>query len=281
MPLVRTGDVVAAGRRAGTGVGAFNVVQLEQVEAVLTGAAACGLPVVLQVSENAVRYHGALAPLARAATTAAEASPAPVSLQLDHATDMDLVREAVALGLSSVMVDASARDFGDNVALTAQAVRLCHAHGVWVEAELGEVGGKEGVHAPGARTDPDEAASYVAKTGVDALAVAVGSRHKMLDRVAALDLDLIERLAAALRVPLVLHGSSGVPDDELRRAVAAGITKVNVATQLNKVFTAAVRTALAAEPDLVDTRRYLAAGRDAMTDEVERLLRVLAGPAER
>ncbi len=134
------------------------------------------------------------------------------------------------------------------------------------------------MHEPGARTRPDEAAGYVTATGVDALAVAVGSSHAMLTRDAVLDLDLIARLRAAVTVPLVLHGSSGVPDEMLRAAVRAGLTKINIATQLNKVFTAAVRARLTDDPLLADPRRYLRAGRAAVAAEVERLLRLLAGP---
>jgi fructose-bisphosphate aldolase class II len=277
MPLVSTSSIVAGAVARSAGAAAFNVVQLENVESVLTAATRSGLPVIVQISENAVRYHGGLAPLARASLAAARASDGVVSLHLDHAESYDLVLEAIDLGLSSVMFDASARSFSDNVAATAQAAVTCHAAGVWIEAELGEVGGKGGVHAPGVRTDPGEAVAYVEATGVDALAVAVGSSHKMLDRVAALDFTLIAELAAALPVPLVLHGSSGVSDDNVRLAVAAGITKVNVATQLNKVFTRAVREHLSTNPAEVDPRRYLGAGRAAMADEAERLLVVIAG----
>jgi fructose-bisphosphate aldolase class II len=154
-------------------------------------------------------------------------------------------------------------------------VDYCHERGVAVEAELGEVGGKDGVHAPGTRTDPTEARRYVAATGVDALAVAVGTSHAMLTRDAALDLELISRLRAAVPVPLVLHGSSGVPDTDLTRAVDAGMTKINIATHLNKAFTEAVRTYLAEHPSVVDTRKYLRPARDAVAAEVARLLGVL------
>jgi fructose-bisphosphate aldolase class II len=200
----------------------------------------------------------------------------PVAVHLDHATDVALVQEAVRLGLGSVMYDASTMSYADNVESTSDVVTHCHAHEVFVEAELGEVGGKDGVHAPGARTDPAEARAFVEATGVDALAVAVGTSHAMLTRDAAIDLELIARLHEAVPVPLVLHGSSGVPDADLTRAVHAGLTKVNIATQLNKSFTAAVRAYLAEHPDVVDTRKYLAAGRAAVADEVTRLLGVLA-----
>ncbi|MCW2947330.1 MAG: ketose-bisphosphate aldolase [Actinoallomurus sp.] len=268
MPLVSAGEIVAPAR----GVGAFNVVQLEHAEALISGAEAAGLPVVLQISENCVRYHGALEPIAVATLAAARAADVPVAVHLDHATSPGLVREAVELGLGSVMYDASALDYDRNVATTAEVTAYCHEHGVWVEAELGEVGGKDGVHAPGARTDPEEAVRFVAATGVDALAVAVGTSHAMTDRTAAVDLGLISRLRDAVPVPLVLHGSSGVPDVDLTRAVMAGIAKVNIATHLNKVFTDAVRGYLAGNPAVVDTRKYLAPGRDAVAREVARLL---------
>jgi fructose-bisphosphate aldolase class II len=270
-----TAEIVGAAAKAGRGVGAFNVIQLEHAEALVAGAEAAGAPVVLQISQNAVRYHGTLEPLALATLAVARASTAPVAVHLDHATDVALVHEAVRLGLGSVMYDASTMSYVDNVAATAEVVAHCHAHGVYVEAELGEVGGKDGVHAPGARTDPAQARAYVEATGVDALAVAVGTSHAMRTRDAVVDLALIARLHAEVPVPLVLHGSSGVPDADLTRAVAAGMTKVNIATQLNKTFTGAVRAYLAEHPDVVDTRKYLAAGRSAVTAEVTRLLGIL------
>ena len=145
------------------------------------------------------------------------------------------------------MFDASRLDYDANVAATARAARWAHEHDLWIEAELGEIGGKDGAHAPGVRTDPDDAAAFVEATGVDALAVAVGSSHAMVDRTAGLDLDLVATLAGRLAVPLVLHGSSGVPDAGLAAAVAAGIVKVNIGTILNVAFTTAVRERLAAD----------------------------------
>jgi fructose-bisphosphate aldolase, class II len=273
--LTPTGELVGAAAAAGRGLGAFNVIQLEHASAIVAGAEAAGAPVVLQISENAVRYHGSLEPLALATLAVARASTVPVAVHLDHATDVALLHEAVRLGFGSVMYDASTMSYPDNVASTSDIVAHCHAHGVHVEAELGEVGGKDGVHAPGARTDPDEASGYVAATGVDALAVAVGTSHAMLTRDATVDLELIARLHEAVPVPLVLHGSSGVPDEDLTRAVHAGMTKINIATQLNKVFTAAVRAYLTAHPDVVDTRKYLGVARSALSAEVTRLLGVL------
>ncbi|WP_409495513.1 ketose-bisphosphate aldolase [Amycolatopsis sp. cmx-11-12] len=275
MPLVGTGEIVGAAAAARHGCGAFNAIQLEHITAIVDGAAAAETPVIVQLSQNAVRYHGSLAPVGAAALAAARGAVTPVAVHLDHAESPDLVREAVALGFGSVMFDASKLDYADNVRATKEITAYCHDHGVWVEAELGEVGGKDGVHAPGARTDPDEAAEFVAATGVDALAVAVGSSHAMLTRDAALDFELISRLREWVPVPLVLHGSSGVPDDGLAEAVRAGMTKINIATQLNKVFTAAAVDDWRAHPERVDPRKYLGAGRSAVAIEVRRLLGAL------
>ncbi len=275
MTLVAMSDVAASVRPGG--LGAFNVIQLEHAEAIAAGAESAGRPVVLQISENTAAYHRSLAPLAIACLRIAAESSADVVVHLDHATDARLVEQAVGLGVGSVMYDASAMSHAANVASTAEVTHWCHDRAVWVEAELGEVGGKDGAHAPGVRTDPTEAASFVDATDVDALAVAVGSSHAMLTRDADLDNDLIAAIAAVVNVPLVLHGSSGVPDEGIVAAVAHGMVKVNIATHLNKAMTGAVRTALDADGALVDPRRYLGPGRDAVATEVARLLTLLAG----
>lgn len=275
MPLVSGAEVVLGAAKSGRGVGAFNVIQVEHASALIAGAEQAGAAVILQISENAVKYHGGLKPIGVATLAAAAASSVPVVVHLDHATDRDLVTEAVSLGFTSVMYDASRLEYAENVAATAEVTGFCHDHGVFVEAELGEVGGKDGVHAPGARTRPGEAVAFVEATGVDALAVAVGSSHAMTERTAQLDFELIAALRAAVPVPLVLHGSSGVADADLTRAVEAGVTKVNIATHLNTVFTGVVRRILADQPALVDTRKYLGPARDAVAAEVARLLRVL------
>ena len=186
--------VLAEAVAAGRAVAAFNVIQLEHAEAYAAAAERVGLPVVMQISENCVRYHGSLAPIAAATLAIADACTQPVVVHLDHAEDVALVEEAVRLGLTSVMFDGSTLPDDENRAVTRRVVELCRAAGVSVEAELGEVGGKDGVHAPGVRTDPADAARFVADTGVDALAVAVGSSHAMTDRTAELDTDLIAAL---------------------------------------------------------------------------------------
>jgi len=279
MPLAAMDEIIGPAYAAGHGVCAFNVIGIEHAEAIVTGAEAARAPVVLQISENCAAYHGALEPIARACLAVAGSAAVPVAVHLDHAASAELVRAAARLGLGSVMYDASGRPYRENVRATAGVARWCHGRGIWVEAELGEIGGKAGVHSPLARTDPGEAAGYVAATGVDALAVAVGSSHAMLTRDAVLDLGLIARIRRAVGVPLVLHGSSGVPDRDLAAAVRAGMTKINIATQLNKVFTAAVRRYLSAEPAVVDPRRYGSAGRDAVAPEVARLIGVVRARA--
>jgi fructose-bisphosphate aldolase, class II len=275
VPLASTADVVTSASRDRRGVGAFNVVQLEHAQAIVSGAAQADAPVILQVSENTVRYHGGLEPVALATLSIARHAAVPVAVHLDHAESPELVHEAARLGFTSVMFDGSRLPYEVNVATTAEIVAQCHARAVWVEAELGEVGGKDGVHAPGARTDPEEAASFVAATKVDALAVAVGTSHAMLAQDATLDIELIRQLGARVPVPLVLHGSSGVADADLTRAVAAGITKVNISTRLSKAFTAAVRAGLEVDPSVVDTRTYLGKAREAVAAEVSRVLKVL------
>ncbi|APY89866.1 fructose-bisphosphate aldolase [Streptomyces alfalfae] len=275
MPLVTPYDML---HNTSAAVGAFNVALIEQLEAILVGAERARLPVIVQISENAVAHHGSLGPLAAAARTAVEAARVPAALHLDHATRPALIEEAVALGFTSVMYDGAALPWQENVDRTRRIARHCREHGVFLEAELGEVGGKDGAHAPGVRTDPGEAARFVADTGVDALAVAVGTSHHMTERTAHLDLDLVRELRAAVPVPLVLHGSSGADDTTLAAAAAAGIRKVNISTHLNAVFTAAVREVLDTGPDVVDPRRYVGRGREAMAAEVARLLRLFAAP---
>jgi ketose-bisphosphate aldolase len=273
--LARLTDLLTPAVEQRHGVGAFNVFSIEHAEAHVAGAEQAAAPVVLQISENAVKYNRGLEPIALATLSIARSAAVPVVVHLDHATDDDLVDQAMELGFGSVMYDASRLDYDANVAATAAVVSRCHAAGIDVEAELGEVGGKDGVHAPGARTDPGDAARFVAATGVDALAVAVGSSHAMTTRTAKLDLELITALRETVGVPLVLHGSSGVPDEEIARAIAAGMTKVNIATHLNVVFTGVVRDLLTADPGLADSRKYLGPARDAVAAEVARLLGVL------
>ncbi|UQX88239.1 class II fructose-bisphosphate aldolase family protein [Jatrophihabitans telluris] len=281
MPLARTADLVAAAAQARVGVPAFNVITLEHAEAIVTGAERAGVAVILQISQNAVRFHGnRVLPIARGAAAVAESAAVEVSLHLDHVDDVELLHQAARAGFSSAMFDAGAQPYQHNLDATRRAADWAHAQGLYLEAELGYVGGKPdapaSAHAAGVRTDPLEARAFVAATGVDALAVAVGSSHAMTTRSASLDLELIAELADSLAVPLVLHGSSGVPDSEIRHAVEAGIAKVNIGTALNIAMTAAVRSALAGDAALVDPRKYLSPAREAIADTVAALATVVA-----
>ena len=276
MPLVSARELVAEAAAARRGIGAFNVVHLETAEAFVSASEGAGLPVILQISQNCADYHGGLEPIALATLALARRAETRVAVHLDHAERPELVDEAIALGIGSVMFDGGALPYDENVALTAQVAARARAADIHIEGELGEVGGKDGAHAPGVRTDPDEARAFVAATGVDALAVAVGSSHAMTERSAVLDIDLIGRLHRVLDVPLVLHGSSGVPDAVIVDAVRAGMTKINVSTRFNDVFTGVIRQRLDADADLVDSRRHVAPARAAVAAEAARMLRLFA-----
>ncbi|MEY9907471.1 fructose-bisphosphate aldolase class II [Catenulispora sp. MAP12-49] len=287
MPLKPTGELITAARAGHRGLAAFNVITLEHAEAIVAAAESVQSPVILQISENAVKFHhGRLAPIARASAAVAEAAGVEVALHLDHVEDPALLRQAADYGFGSAMFDGSHLDYDANVAATREAADWAHARGLWLEAELGKVGGKDGepplsAHAPGARTDPEEARAFVVATGVDALAVAIGSSHAMTDRSAVLDHELIARLRDAVGVPLVLHGSSGVPDEELARAVAGGVVKVNIGTALNIAFTGAVRGWLEQAPaNAVDPRKYLAPAREDMAETAARFINVLSPDAD-
>lgn len=281
MALVATQQLLEDAQRRGVGIGAFNVLHLETAEAIVTAAEQSGLPLILQISENCVKFHGGLRPLALATLALAESSSAQLAVHLDHAEDLDLAFEAIDLGFSSVMYDGSVLDDASNMANTRAVVDYARASGTLVEAELGRIGGKGRPHEAGVLTDPDEAVAFVEATGVGALAIAVGSSHAMQDRSATLNLERIAEIRERLAVPLVLHGSSGVNDAHLREAISTGITKVNVSTQLNRVFTEAVRAELDAHPDLVDSRRYLGAGRSALITEARRLAELFTSTPER
>lgn len=273
MTLASPADLIA--RREATpglsAVPAFNVIGLEHLEAFIDAGESLQVPLILQLSQNAVRHRGGIRPFAAAIVAQAEAAAIPVAIQLDHADDVTLVRDAAAAGFTSVMFDASRLDFEANVAQTKAITEELHAQGVWVEAELGEIGGKGGAHAFGVRTNPDEASMFVARTGVDALAVAVGSSHAMKSQEAVLDVELISALHAAVPVPLVLHGASGVPDAGVADACRAGIRKVNFGTRFNIEFTRSLRGTLA-DYEGVDPRHYLGIVRQGLTEDARHIL---------
>ena len=273
MTLVSPAELIARRERVDglSAVPALNVIGLEHVEAFVGAAEELGVALILQLSQNAVRYRGGLRPFAAAILEQAASASVSVAVQLDHADDVELVRQAADAGFTSVMFDASRLDFDDNVSQTRAIADELRGKGIWVEAELGEIGGKLGAHAFGVRTDPQEATMFVERTGVDGLAVAVGSSHAMKTQEAVLDLELIGALHSAVPVPLVLHGASGVTDNAVAEACRAGISKVNFGTRFNIEFTAALRVALE-EYEGVDPRNYLKRSRDALAADARHIL---------
>ena len=266
------------GQRALCGFSTYNA---ETTAAIVGAAELTGLPVLLQAGSSAFRYAG-LDTLARAALTAAAGTSAQVGVHLDHSRSLAEIAECLRLGYSSVMVDGSHLPFEENVALTCEAVRMGRAAGAWVEGELGAVTGDEDVSqatAAGQMTDPVQAEQFVERTGVDALAVAIGNVHGTAGPAPVLDLDRLADLAARLEVPLVLHGASGVPDEVLQRAVRGGVAKINVNTELRAAFFAALAQALPGSTSGLDLpallRPVVTAVRDVAVSKVEAVTRPL------
>jgi ketose-bisphosphate aldolase len=228
--------------RDGTAVAAITTYTLESTRAIVLAAERTGLPVLLSAG---VSSYGAVGrePLAAAALAAARASAVPVGVHLDHCRSVEEIAACVALGYSSVMIDGSHEDFEANVAVTREVVALAHVAGVWVEAELGALAGDEdasGAAEAGAMTDPAQAAEFAERTGVDALAVAIGNVHGFTPDPVRLDLGRLAEIAAATPVPLVLHGASGLPAEDLLGAVELGVVKVNVNAELRRAHFSAL-----------------------------------------
>lgn len=281
MTLVNPRPWLLQAQRDGFAIGAFNANTLEQVQAIAQAAQAENAPVIVQISHRALQYVGSgnetlgLRYMAEIGQVAACSVDAPVALHLDHA-NADEVVQAIALGFTSVMFDGGDLPLEANIETTRRLRELAHASGVCIEAEVGAVPKPDSaghVDLSGGHTDPADAAAFVEATGVDALAIAIGSIHAVTEKRMTLDLERLEAIRAAVRIPLVLHGSSGVTNDHIRAGIRRGLCKVNVATQLNQAFTGAVRAALAAAPDRVDPRPYLGAGRAAMVEVVRERIR--------
>lgn len=255
---------------------AVNVVNLEHAEAFISASEKTGLGLVMQISENAVKYHGHLAPIGKAMLELATNSTTPIAVHLDHATERELVTEAIELGFNSVMFDGSKLDTDENIKQTVEVVVEAKAKNVWVEAEIGEIGGKDGVHAPGVKTSVEDAVYFFEACGVDGLAVAVGSSHAMSEKTATLDIQRITEIAKEVDAPLVLHGSSGVSKEQLIEAIDAGIRKINLSTELNKAFTESIRETLNSDQGLVDPRKYFTPARDSVRSLVTSYLAITA-----
>ncbi len=263
MALTGGRDMLAAAREGGYAIPAFNVFNLEMVQAALGAAVAERSPVVIQVSPRTASYAG-LGTIAAIVRSLAAECPVPVALHLDHGRDIAAVRDALAAGFTSVMYDGADLPFAENVARSREVVAVAHAVGASAEAELGQVG-HVGDRAPvDGFTDPDEARRFVAESGVDALAVSIGTVHGMAATGARIDIARIAALRDAAGVPLVMHGSSGVDDASLAAAIRAGITKVNLSTALQREFMNALRASAVQPGHETDARAVLGDARDAV-----------------
>lgn len=275
--MARTDPVrlLADARAAGVAVAAVNAVNLETMEAVVAAADDVGLPVILQVSQNASRYAG-LTRLAALGRLLRDESAAPVVLHFDHAESVEVALQAFDLGFDSVMLEGANMPPSEHLAALRRLSERAATNGGGIEAEA-EITPK-GDRSGHEHLAPESLQAFVEATGCTSLAIDIGSRHKQHTRTTRLDLERLREVAASVRVPLVLHGSSGVTDEDLLRAVRLGVAKVNVATALMLVFTDAVRTDLS-DPARIDPRRYLGAGRDALRRAVGLMLERLRAPS--
>jgi fructose-bisphosphate aldolase class II len=265
----------------GWALGAFNVANLEFVQAVIGAAEKMQAPVIVQTSEGAIEYAGEKVLAALTREVAARVT-VPIILHLDHGKSLKMVKRCVAAGYTSVMIDASQQDLAENIKVTREVVDYAKGEGVWVEAELGAIIGQEGmVELAGGKTPtalltkPEEAEEFVSKTGVDALAVSVGTIHGVFEGQEYIRFELLEELQRRLGdFPLVVHGSSGLPAEDLRQVAATSVCKFNVDTELRLSFEAALRDYLAQPQTKVDPRQLLGAGREAVQNIVEEKLTI-------
>jgi fructose-bisphosphate aldolase, class II len=279
MALVNPLPWLQRGQREGFAVGAFNANTLEQIQAIVLAAQQVRAPAIVQISRRALLYLGSgdtlwgvryVVSLGRVAAAGVDV---PIGLHLDHGAEPEALL-ALDLGFTSIMFDGGELPFDENIAVTRRLAQAAHAAGASMEAELGEVPRLDAAgHAEeGSLTDPGEAAAFVRATGIDSLAVAIGSVHAGRRKETELDLERLAAIQAAVAIPLVLHGSSGVTDQHIAGGIRLGMCKINVATQLNQAFTGAVRDVLTASSTEIDPRRYLGPARDAMiAGVVERL----------
>jgi fructose-bisphosphate aldolase class II len=264
----------------GWAVGAFNCNNLEIVQAIIRAAEAEAAPVVVQASQGAIKY-AELNYIAVLALEAARSARVPVAVHLDHGTSLAQVVRCVRAGFSSVMIDGSHLPLVENVELTRRVVELARPVDVSVEAELGRIGGTEDDITVDDRdaffTDPDEAVHFVESTGVDALAVAIGTAHGQYHGTPRLDFERLERIRGLVRTPLVLHGSSGVPAEAIREAIARGVCKVNIDTDIRQTFTGKIREVLAGDPDEIDPRKVLGPARETAVEVIRERIRLFGG----
>lgn len=266
MALVTVDELLFKAEKEGYAVGAFNANNMEIVQAILEAAKRENAPVIMQASQGAITYAG-LDFITGMVRLAATASTVPVALHLDHGTDFDQVVKCIRSGFTSVMYDGSKLPLEENIAITRKVLDMTRPIGVSVEAELGKIGGTEDdVHVSekdAMYTDPEEARHFVEQTGIQSLAIAIGTAHGQYKGEPQLDFDRLAKIKALVKIPIVLHGSSGVPDESVRRAIELGVRKVNIDTNIREAFVGEMRRVMIEKPDEIDPRKILGPAREA------------------
>ncbi|MBO5551836.1 MAG: class II fructose-bisphosphate aldolase [Lachnospiraceae bacterium] len=275
--LVTSKELLLDAQKRGYAVGAFNVESMEFVMAVLAAAEETGSPVIMQTTPGTLKYAGLDYYLANV-RAAAERTRLPVVMHLDHGNSFELAMQAYRTGYTSIMIDGSKLPFEDNIALTKRVTDACRPGGIPVEAELGKVGGKEDDLENGddnPYTDPDEAKEFVERCRPDSLAVGVGTSHGVYKGVPRVNVDVLSAIRNVVDIPLVLHGTSGVPDEQVRDCISRGICKVNYATDLRIAFTKGVKAHMEAHPDDFDPKKYCAPGMEEIKKYVIQKMEVV------
>ena len=270
MALVTTKQLMLDAQKGGYAIGAFNVENMEMVQAVVAAAEELRSPVIMQTTPSTVKYAD-LSYFYANVKAAAELANVPVVLHLDHGNSFELAMRALRTGYTSIMIDGSHDSFEQNIAVTKAVVDACHPSQVPVEAELGKVGGKEDDldgGEGGGYTVPSEAVEFVNATGIDSLSVAIGTAHGVYKGTPKLDVERLSEIREVVSIPLVLHGTSGVPDEAVRECIRRGICKVNYATDLRIAFSDGVKEVLNENPDTIDPKKYNACGRDKVKEYV-------------
>ena len=277
MPMATMAELLQNAEKGGYAVGAFNCNNMEIVQAIIQAATLENSPVIVQASQGAIKYAG-LDYIVAMTRLAASKTHVPVALHLDHGTSFEQCVQCVAAGFTSVMIDGSKHPLAENIALTNKVLEVARAAGVTVEGELGKLGGTEDdifVHEKDALfTDPAEALEFVQATGVDALAVAIGTAHGVYKGEPKLDMPRLKKIRELVNIPIVLHGSSGVSDEALREAVTLGVRKINIDTNVREAFMNAAKDMLAKNPNELDPRKVLGPAREAMTELVREKIRI-------
>lgn len=268
--LVTTKEMLLKAQEGNYAVGAFNVENMEMVMAVIAAAEELNAPVIMQTTPSTVKYAGLDYYLANVATAAKNAK-VPVAMHLDHGSSFSLAMQALRQGYTSIMIDGSHSVFEENIAITKSVVNACKPSNIPVEAELGKVGGKEDDldGGDGGYTDPKEALEFVQKTGVNSLAVAIGTAHGVYKGEPKLDLDRLVEIRKIVDVPLVLHGASGLSEEAVKESIKRGICKVNFATELRIAYTDGVKELLEEKPETIDPKKYGVVGIEKVKELVK------------